>query len=63
MAQKLIKKGYTKVFALRGGWNEWLAAEYPLEKRDLLPEEQEAGETETSAESDEEAKEADEKTE
>jgi len=25
--------GYTKVFALRGGWNEWNGAGYPVEKK------------------------------
>jgi len=63
LAQKLIQKGYTKVFALKGGWNAWFKAEYPVEKRDLLPEEQEATETETPSEPDEEAKESDERTE
>jgi len=27
----LIKKGYTNVKALRGGWNAWQAAGYPVE--------------------------------
>jgi len=25
--------GYTKVYALKGGWREWLKAEYPTEKK------------------------------
>ncbi|MCP4402653.1 MAG: hypothetical protein GY801_35775 [bacterium] len=33
MAQKLIEKGYTQVYALKGGWNEWVKSKYPLEKR------------------------------
>ncbi len=29
----LINKGYSKVFVLRGGWNEWLDANFPIEKK------------------------------
>jgi len=25
--------GYTKVYALKGGWREWLKANYPAEKK------------------------------
>jgi len=25
--------GFTKVYALRGGWREWLKANYPTEKK------------------------------
>jgi 3-mercaptopyruvate sulfurtransferase SseA len=25
--------GYTKVFALEGGWEEWRASEYPVEEK------------------------------
>jgi len=25
--------GYTKVFVLKGGWEEWLKAGYPTEKK------------------------------
>jgi len=25
--------GYTKVYALKGGWKEWSKAEYPTEKK------------------------------
>jgi rhodanese-related sulfurtransferase len=32
-AQILIEKGYTKVYVLKGGWEEWLKAEYPTEKK------------------------------
>jgi rhodanese-related sulfurtransferase len=31
VALQLIKIGYTKVFALKGGWNEWEKAGYPTE--------------------------------
>jgi rhodanese-related sulfurtransferase len=33
MAQKLIGMGYTKVYALKGGWREWSEANYPTEKK------------------------------
>jgi len=33
MARKLIAKGYKKVYALKGGWREWLEAEYPVEAK------------------------------
>jgi rhodanese-related sulfurtransferase len=33
VAQKLIEMGYTKVFALKGGWKEWSKADYPTEKK------------------------------
>jgi rhodanese-related sulfurtransferase len=29
VARKLIEKGYTRVFALKGGWNGWEDAGYP----------------------------------
>jgi rhodanese-related sulfurtransferase len=32
-AQILIEKGYTKVYVLKGGWEEWLKAGYPTEKK------------------------------
>jgi len=25
--------GYTKVYALKGGWNEWVEAEFPTENK------------------------------
>jgi rhodanese-related sulfurtransferase len=31
VAEKLIEKGYNAK-ALKGGWNEWLLANYPVEK-------------------------------
>jgi rhodanese-related sulfurtransferase len=33
MAQKLMGMGYTKVYALKGGWEEWPKANYPIEKK------------------------------
>jgi rhodanese-related sulfurtransferase len=33
MAQKLMGMGYTKVYALKGGWREWSEANYPTEKK------------------------------
>jgi rhodanese-related sulfurtransferase len=33
VAQKLKKMGYTKVYALKGGWREWSKAHYPTEKK------------------------------
>jgi len=29
----LMQKGYTKVFALKGGWRAWEAAKYPVEPK------------------------------
>jgi rhodanese-related sulfurtransferase len=28
-ARALMERGFTKVYALKGGWNEWLEAGYP----------------------------------
>jgi rhodanese-related sulfurtransferase len=33
VAQQLMNMGYTKVFALKGGWDEWEKAGYPTEKK------------------------------
>jgi rhodanese-related sulfurtransferase len=33
VAQKLMDMGYTKIYALKGGWKEWLNAGYPTEKK------------------------------
>jgi rhodanese-related sulfurtransferase len=33
VAQKLMEMGYTKVYALKGGWREWSEAKYPTEKK------------------------------
>ncbi len=32
-AQKLMNMGYTKVYALKGGWHEWFRAKYPTEAK------------------------------
>jgi len=29
----LMKKGFTTVYALKGGWYEWLNAGYPVEPK------------------------------
>jgi 3-mercaptopyruvate sulfurtransferase SseA len=29
-----MQKGYTKVFALKGGWRAWEAAKYPVEPKE-----------------------------
>jgi rhodanese-related sulfurtransferase len=31
LPQKLMSKGYGKVYALRGGWDEWKGAGLPIE--------------------------------
>jgi len=28
-----MEMGFTKVYALKGGWREWLKANYPTEKK------------------------------
>lgn len=33
MAQRLLAEGYKNVYALKGGWNEWVRAGYPVEKK------------------------------
>ena len=33
VASKFQQKGFTKVFALKGGWIEWLGAKYPTEPK------------------------------
>jgi rhodanese-related sulfurtransferase len=33
VAQQLIKLGYSKVYALKGGWKEWSENNYPTEKK------------------------------
>jgi len=33
VARKLQKTGFTKVFALKGGWQEWFRAKYPVEEK------------------------------
>jgi len=34
MAQTLIKKGFNKVYALKGGWREWLKSGFPTEAKE-----------------------------
>jgi rhodanese-related sulfurtransferase len=29
----MIEMGFTKVYALKGGWKEWAANNYPTEKK------------------------------
>jgi rhodanese-related sulfurtransferase len=33
MARQLIGRGYTTVYALKGGWIEWQGAGFPMEKK------------------------------
>ncbi|MBI9083647.1 MAG: hypothetical protein JEZ11_08610 [Desulfobacterales bacterium] len=33
MAQTLQSKGFTKVYALKGGWREWFRSEFPVEEK------------------------------
>jgi 3-mercaptopyruvate sulfurtransferase SseA len=33
VARKFIVNGYTKVYALKGGWREWFDAKYPIEAK------------------------------
>jgi rhodanese-related sulfurtransferase len=33
VAQKFMDKGYTKVYALKGGWDEWEKAKYPVDSK------------------------------
>jgi rhodanese-related sulfurtransferase len=35
MAQTLIKKGFAKVYALKGGWSLWLKSGFPTEPKNL----------------------------
>jgi len=30
---QLLEKGYTKVYALKGGWNAWTIAKFPTEQK------------------------------
>jgi 3-mercaptopyruvate sulfurtransferase SseA len=36
LAQRLLNRGYPKVYALKGGWKEWFKAGYPVEKKSPL---------------------------
>jgi rhodanese-related sulfurtransferase len=33
VAHQFQEKGYTKAYALKGGWIEWMSAKYPTEKK------------------------------
>jgi hypothetical protein len=33
MARQFITLGYSKAFALKGGWDEWHHAKYPVEPK------------------------------
>jgi rhodanese-related sulfurtransferase len=33
VARKLQKLGFNNVYALKGGWKEWVKAGYPVEKK------------------------------
>jgi len=33
VARELVELGFKNVFALKGGWDEWLKAGYPVEKK------------------------------
>jgi rhodanese-related sulfurtransferase len=33
VAQELISMGFIKVYALKGGWDEWFNAKYPVEEK------------------------------
>jgi hypothetical protein len=33
MTQKFLENGYTKIYALKGGWKDWLAAGYTTEPK------------------------------
>jgi len=33
MAAQFIKAGYSKVWVLKGGWNEWARDKYPIEPK------------------------------
>jgi rhodanese-related sulfurtransferase len=33
LAQKLIDKGFTDVYALKGGWQDWFRNKYPVEEK------------------------------
>jgi 3-mercaptopyruvate sulfurtransferase SseA len=33
VASQLASAGFKKVEVLKGGWNEWVASKYPVEKK------------------------------
>jgi 3-mercaptopyruvate sulfurtransferase SseA len=34
LAQDFMEKGHKKAYALQGGWNDWVAAGYPVEPKE-----------------------------
>ena len=34
VARKMKNKGYTKLYALKGGWTDWTAAKLPTEPKE-----------------------------
>jgi len=33
VAQHFVKAGYSKVFALKGGWDEWQKGKHPVDPK------------------------------
>jgi rhodanese-related sulfurtransferase len=33
VAQYLLSKGYANVYALKGGWDDWLTAGFPVDSK------------------------------
>jgi len=33
VAREFLKQGYTNIFALKGGWQQWLNDKYPVENK------------------------------
>jgi rhodanese-related sulfurtransferase len=33
VARELVELGFQKVYALKGGWNEWFESNYPVEAK------------------------------
>jgi 3-mercaptopyruvate sulfurtransferase SseA len=33
VAQQLASAGFKKIEVLKGGWNEWVLSQYPVEKK------------------------------
>jgi rhodanese-related sulfurtransferase len=33
VARTLMDRGFTKVYALKGGWRAWFRAKYPVEEK------------------------------
>jgi rhodanese-related sulfurtransferase len=36
VARELMKKGFTNVYALEGGWQAWLDLQAPVQVRDVV---------------------------